>query len=188
MKINRLTVIFFVCLVALVLFAILSIRRNREQACEILRLQSNIEALQSDIKTYKSKDGKNVSEVKVQTLTANEVKEILKEELASINVKSKDVHSATKIVEEQKATVVLDTVFIRDTVFAMNYKDPWLDITISKDTANIHLKDSILVVSYAKTRRFLWWKWKIYSGKTSVKNYSPYSTITTLEAVEVVKN
>lgn len=184
---NRLKAIICVsALIAVLVVAVVLLRGALlAQQDEIKRLQSNIDALTTKIDHRISSDGKEIAEVKIETLTKAEIKEILKEELATINVKSKDVHSITTVVEESQTKVKLDTVIVHDTIIAMQYHDKWIDLSIIGDSAQIATYDSILIVNHAKTRRFLFWTWKKYSGKTSIKTYSPYAHTTSIQAIEI---
>lgn len=165
-------------------FLFLSVRNARRT---IERLQSNIVAMQSTLERSVSSDGKNVAESKAQTLTYTELKKAIAEELKTINVKARDVKSVSTIQTNNIANVKTDTVIIRDTVVEYRYSDEWITLRIDADSAHIACRDCLLVVNHCRTRKFLWWTIRRYSGKTTIKNYSPYSTVKTVEYVETDK-
>lgn len=153
---------------------------------EIKRLESNIKALQTEVVRSKTTDGKNAYTAKAVTLTKSELKEdkAKRDELKTMNIKPRDVKSMTQATVAAEYNVKLrDTVI--DTVVCYRYSDAWVDININDDSASIQTRDSITIVNHAKTKRFLWWTWKKYTGETTVKNYSPYSTITTLVTTNI---
>lgn len=186
---NKKQVIVVVAFVALLFGAMawLFSRAMSRQQETIERLESNIKSLTTEMSIDRSKDGKQTATILQQTLTKAEIKELLHEELKSLSIKERDVKQATTIASENKAVVKLDTVLIHDTLRAYEYYDDWLQISVINDSAKVSVFDSILVVNHAKTRKFLWWTWKRYSGKTTIKNYSPYSTIRTINAIEIEK-
>lgn len=180
---NKTQLIGCFILVLLIGLLLAQLRVLSNQRDEIHRLESNIEAMRSDLSTRLAKDGKKVTESKVQTLTADEIRGILREELKSLDVKARDVKNITILADEKSAKIKIDTVILRDTLPIYKYRDRWIDLCVDGDSADIKVYDSLMIVNYAKTRRFLWWTWKKYSGKTAVKSHNPYSTITTLETI-----
>lgn len=186
MKINIFYIaagLIFVILLALLLHGA---RVLRSQSDEISRLHSNIEAMRADLRTFVTKDGKNAAEAKEKTLTKEEVRDIFKAELATLDANVRDIKKITILATEKQATVRFDTIIQRDTLPPLyTYEDKWIKLRVEGDSANIQCFDSLMVVSHAKTKKFLWWTWKRYSGKTTVKSYSPYTTITAIEATDV---
>lgn len=186
---SKLIKIFSSAIAVIVLFlaiAFLSLSvRNAKRTIE--RLESNIVAMQSSLERSISTDGKNVAESKAQTLTATELKKAIAEELKTINVKARDVKSVSTIQTNNIANVKTDTVILHDTVVEYRYDDEWITLRIDADSAHIACRDCLLVVNHCRTRKFLWWTIRRYSGKTTIKNYSPYSTVKTVEYVEVDK-
>lgn len=153
---------------------------------EIKRLESNIKALQTEVVRSKTTDGKNAYTAKAVTLTKSELKEdkAKRDLLKTMNIKPRDVKFMTQATVAAEYNVKLrDTVI--DTVVCYRYSDAWVDISINDDSASIQTRDSITIVNHAKTKKFLWWTWKKYTGETTVKNYSPYSTITTLVTTNI---
>ena len=166
-----------------VLFFMLS--RMRSQSLNIERLESNISAMADEVSRGLSSDNKNTATIKQQTLTKEELKEVLQAELKTLDIKARDVKNVTNIITESKVAVQVDTVVKIDTLVEYSYKDAWVDIAINQDSAKIACRDSLLVVNHAKTKRFLWWTWKRYSGKTTIKNYSPYTYIENINSIDV---
>lgn len=181
MNIKNLIITLLAVVTGLVIIAFCLSKALNAQKADNERLQSNIEALRGEIEKGFSKDGKETTIVKQQTLTKSELKEIIHEELSSLGIKERDVKQAITIAEKQKVDVHLDSVNVNQ----IGYKDSWIDITICGDSAHISGRDSLLIINHAKTKKFLWWTWKRYSGKTTIKNYSPYSHITGIESIDV---
>lgn len=164
------------------LYFVIDQTRKAKQTIE--RLQSNIEAMRTDLKRNISTDGKQTAEVKVQTLTKEEIRQAMKEELKTLDIKARDVKNATTLQTQNVAAVKIDTIILRDTVVEYQYRDNWIDLKVNADSALIACRDCLLIVSHCRTRKFLWWTIRRYSGKTTVKNYSPYSTIQTIESIQ----
>lgn len=176
--------------VALIVTNIVMFKCYNSQRIENERLSSNIEAMRSDIIREISKDGKQTATISQQTLTKSELREILHEELKSMGIKERDVKQVINAGTESVADVPLTpSVTTEDTTSKREYKynDEWIDLCVTGDSAHIEVRDSLLIANHAKTRRFLWWTWKRYSGKTTIKNYSPYSKITGIESIDIEK-
>ncbi|MCQ2232129.1 MAG: hypothetical protein MJZ30_09820 [Paludibacteraceae bacterium] len=179
------TILLFVSVVAMF---VMTYHLYRQQKVECDRLQSNIEALRGDIERGFSKDNHATATIKQQTLTKSELKEIIHDELKSLDIKERDVKQVIITGEETKADVAIDTIVENDscpTLPEYRYADKWVDLRVDGDSAHIKVRDSLLIANHAKTRRFLWWTWKRYSGKTTIKNYSPYSEITSVTSIDV---
>lgn len=164
------------------------------------RLQSNIEMLTSEVKHFETTDRKNAAQVKTLTLTVSELKEQniqLATELKTMNVKLRDAKNIQQISTQaqyeiqliKKDSIIFDTV----QVATYKYADDWISFeaicpTIGDTcTAKIATQDSILIVQHSKTKKFLWWTWKKYSGQTTVKNYNPYSEIRSIRNIDIEK-
>jgi len=164
------------------------------------RLKSNVETLTSQVVKFRTSDGKNAAQVKTLTLTTSELKEQntqLVSELKTISVKPRNVKNIQQISTSAKYEVQLvkkDTM-ISDTVRAITYKyaDNWIsiDAVCSQQgdtcTAKIITCDSLLIVQHCKTKKFLFWTWKKYSGQATVKNYNPYSQIRSIRNIDIQK-
>ena len=163
------------------------------------RLKSNIKALTSEIRQFKTTDGKNAAQVKTLTLTTAELKEQNKQlvsELKTMNVKPRDTKNIQQVSIEAKYEIQFvkkDTV-IFDTVRAITYRytDDWIAFDALcrlNDTckASIVTHDSLLIVQHSKTRKILFWTWKKYSGQATVKNYNPYSKILSIRNIDIEK-
>lgn len=184
----KLLILAIMVFIALLVFNFLMFKAFMHQTDEVKRLSSNIEALRTDVEKGLSKDGKETTTAKQQTLTKGELKEILHDELKSLNIKERDVKQVIITASETKVDVPIDTMIENDTTPnkpEYRYKDEWADLRMDGDSAHIRVKDSLLVANHAKTKKFLWWRWKKYSGKTTIKNYSPYSTITGITTIDV---
>jgi hypothetical protein len=164
------------------------------------RLKSNIETLTSEVKYFQTTDGKNAAQVKTLTLTTAELKEQnaqLVSELETMDVKPRDVKNiqwvgtqATYEVEVvKKDSVIFDTV----QVITYKYADDWIKFEalcpLTGDTckATIITHDSLLIAQHSKTKKFLCWTWKRYSGQATVKNYNPYSEIRSIRNIDIEK-
>jgi len=166
---------------------------------EIKRLKSNITALTSETRHFKTTDGVTAAETKVLTLTASELKKEnarLVTELNSLQVKARNAKNITNISAisyYKDIPMKADTVLLHDTVkINYDYCDEWICVSVSCNDvpdciANITTYDSLLIVNHCKTKKFLWWTVKKYTGKVSVKNYNPYSTIVNMQTIDIVK-
>jgi len=161
------------------------------------RLKYNIETLTSQVVKFRTSDGKNAAQVKTLTLTTSELKEQNAElvaELKTMSVKPRDVKNIQQVSIETKYEIQFvkkDTV-IFDTVRATTYKyaNEWISFdAICQDTCNAHIvtRDSLLIVQHCKTKKFLFWTYKRYSGQATVKNYNPYSVILSLRNIDIEK-
>ncbi|MDR2963465.1 MAG: hypothetical protein LBU90_07540 [Bacteroidales bacterium] len=165
------------------------IGKSRENA----RLKNNIEALTSDCLYFVSKDGKNAAEVKSLTLTVSELKAHnaqLAQELATLKIKPKHVHTMAQVSTGAHYTLTLtrdSTVFDTITATRYHYANEWIIINAlcSGDTCDTEIvtRDSLLVVHHTRVRRFLCFTWNTYSGKTTIKNYNPYSAIQQITSI-----
>ena len=184
-KLFVITLLLLLIWLAFTAFLLSAVRRNNQT---IERLESNISAIQSAIVIDTAKHTANV---KQQTLTKSELKEVIHSELKSLNIKERDVNQAISTQTETRIVVKTDTVreiiFGRDTTNEYEYHDNWVDVQAGKDSIRIASRDSILIINHAKTRKFLWWTWKKYSGETTVKNYSPYTQIVGMTSIYVEK-
>lgn len=186
-KLKGIAIVLLV-IVALVAMNITAFMMYRNQKTESERLKSNIEALRGDIIREISKDSRNTATIQQQTLTKSELKDIIHEELKSLNIKERDVRQVIVTGSQSKIDVPIDTIVPNDTTPTRpeyRYHDKWVDAKMDGDSAHIVVRDSLLVANHARTRRFLWWTWKRYTGKTTIKNYSPYSTITSITSIDV---
>jgi cell division protein FtsB len=164
------------------------------------RLKANIETLKSEVKRFKTTDNKNAAQVKTLTLTKTELKKQnaeLVSELKTMNVKPREVKNIQQVSTQTKYEVELvkkDSV-IFDTVQVITYKyaDDWIRFEalcpLTGDTckATIITHDSLLIAQHSKTRKFLCWTWKRYSGQATVKNYNPYSEIKSIRNINIEK-
>jgi hypothetical protein len=170
---------------------------------EIKRLKSNIITLTSETRHFTTTDGMTAAETKTLTLTTSELKKEnarLVAELNTLQVKARDAKSITNIATTscyKDIPMKADTVFLHDTVkINYDYCDQWISVSVScrghpdgvpDCIANITTYDSLLIVNHCKTRKFLWWTVKKYTGKVSVKNYNPYSSIVNMQTIDVIK-
>lgn len=172
-------------LIAMILMIIVMYCGFVSQKQENARLSSNIDAMRSEMARGFSKDGKETATIKQQTLTKGELKEIIHDELKSLNIKERDVKQVIMTGSETKADIALVADTADTTRKEYSYSDQWLDLCVTEDSAHVLVRDSLLIANHAKTRRFLWWTWKRYSGKTTIKNYSPYTRITGMTSIDV---
>ena len=189
--------LFFVIpvLVNICLFKALMNAKNEKS-----RLKSNIETLTSEVQHFQTADGKNAAQVKTLTLTTAEFKEQnaqLVAELKTMRIKPRDVKNIQQIsIQAQyevqlvkKDSVIFDTV----QVTAYKYADDWINFQAlcppigDTCTAKIITCDSLLIAHHSKTRKFLFWTWKRYSGQATVKNYNPYSQIRSITNIDIEK-
>ena len=179
------TLMMILLTILLVLVIVLFFFSTIKNCQNTKRLESNIEALRTEMVEKKSTDGKETATAKQQTLTRSELKEIMKEELSTLNIKARDVKQVANIAERQNFVFRVDTVRIHDTIMQYRYKDDWIDFSLTGDSANISARDCLLVVNHARTRKFLWWTIRRYSGQTTIKNYSPYTKIEAITTIDI---
>jgi hypothetical protein len=166
--------------------------------------ESNIEALTTDIKTYKSANGKNVSEVKALRYEKSEFKarEIdLVRTIKQMKLKQNSIVSIAKIGIQNSIQIKLplkDSAvkklpsFISDSIKCFHYQDQFnkLNGCIIRDTVDIvsSYTDSLIwAASIIPKHRFLWWQWGNKGIKINAELLNPNSNITYLKYIEIVK-
>lgn len=170
---------------------------NAKAECE--RLGHNQEALLDSMTTYVTQNGRHAAEVKRLTLTTHELKEQNREltnRIKSLGVRRRDIQGVQTVGTLYTAHFRPDTVFIydtlRDTVLypapyrVLQYSDEWLQFRFDS-MMHVSLRDTVIIVQHAKVRRFLFWKWKRYTGRATAVASSPYAHITTLQSIEIEK-
>ena len=191
---------FFITLLILLLVAlglVLCALCNRTTECH--RLRQNQEALMDSMTTYVTTTGRHAAEVKRLTLTTHELKEQNREltnRIKSLGVRRRDIQGVQTVGTLYTAHFRPDTVFIydtlRDTVLSpapyrvLQYSDEWLQFRFDS-MMHVSLRDTVIIVQHAKVRRFLFWKWKRYTGRATAVASSPYAHITTLQSIEIEK-
>jgi hypothetical protein len=164
--------------------------------------QSNIEALTTDIKTYKSANGKNVSEVRALQYNLSEFKAReteLTRTIKQMKLKQNSVVSIAKIgiensiqvkVPLKDSTVKRLPSFVNDSIRCFHYQDQFnkLNGCIIRDTVDIisSYTDSLIwAASIIPKHTFLWWSWGNKGIKLNAELLNPNSNITYLKYIEI---
>ena len=181
-------------LATLTFLLVYQIRSCRTKNQTISRLQYNQEALTESIQRYQTESNLQAYYVKQLTQTKSELKETnaqLAQQLKDAKIKLRDLQSATDIAQTAQYVFVPETIMRIDTLTlsrspALHYSDGWL--TFDMDTAvRIETHDSILVAMHCRTRRFLFWTWRRYSGQTTVINRNPHVRIDNIQTTNLEK-
>lgn len=184
-----------VYIIVSLLFSGYMIHIDRAKRDEIKRLTSNQDALFGDLTRYATSDSLQAARVKTLTLTLSELKEsnsALRSNISDLNVKLRDVKTATLLNQEahysvpvHDTTVIIHHDTITEAMPAVAYSDKWLSLLVSDGKADVHTRDSIVLVRHSRTKKILFWTIRKYSGEITVKNYNPYSTIDAITTVDI---
>lgn len=193
-KINL--IILCICVVlSLVMYGLN--RTYTRQTNEILRLKNNAEVLNQKITTVKRNDSILAWRNKVLTLTLTEFREKekgIKRDLMHLQLKYKDLNSITKIQAQtlakfkaQTRDTIINNVNHIDTILVREYKDRWITYKEIDNNVSITVNDSLIVFRHCKTRKFLWWTCKKYSGEVTITSSNPYTTIKGITTIDIEK-
>lgn len=155
------------------------------QMKEIERLDTNIEAINSEAVRFKTKAGKDAETVQVLTLRRDELELFnsrLTKQVSDLRIKLRDVKAAHTIETELR----IDTVVINEKTdvpnqYKFKYADNWNKISgvVSPDSTKLEFSstDTLDVVSHVKQKRFLFFRIGKPKIRTTVTNQNPKSTI-----------
>jgi len=180
--------------ILVILTLIVSLCANSIQRSERDRLRGNIEALTENIDYYMTADSVLSARTKRQSLTISELKgqnEQLADEVKAMDIKLKHLQSIQKIEQHTIYKFLVDTVIVTDTVTGQpqpqyEYHDEWIDFKMLAGAVDIETRDSLTVVRYQRTRRFLFWTIKKYTGQVAVTNRNPNAKIVGISEVDIV--
>lgn len=190
MKRILVTLIVFASLIALLFGAI---KKIRIQADNIERLKSNVTAMADNLDYYRTVDSVWAAKSSRLTQTVDELKATngnLVAELNKMNIKLKHLQSVDAIQQQGNYNFTADTIFVYDTILkkevpALEYHDEWIDFKMIAQTVDIQTRDSIIVARTQRTRKFLFWTWRKYTGQVTVINKNPYAQITGVREIDI---
>lgn len=137
-----------------------------------------------EYKRYRSEDAKIISDLKIKNKNLTSVNTIQSETIAEL--KGKFVDSVVLVRH--------DTLFRVDTVRAIRVQDPWVTFEgIDRNgefTGTIVCKDSLVIASEVKYKRFLGFLWetsKVEHRTVNVVSRNPHTVYLNTEFVEIRK-
>ena len=192
----RVIILSFCILLLIALSTLIHVLSYQES--EILRLKSNNVALSYSLQKIEIEDSLKAVRCKTLTYTIAELRERekeLKQELRKLDLKYNELRNITEIQQEalysfrmkRDTIVVTDTVFDTDTIYCQSYSDKWIDYIAIGDSVSIATRDSLTVYKHCRTKKFLWWTCKKYSGEVTVISHNPYVTITGVMDIDIEK-
>lgn len=155
------------------------------QKAEIERLDTNIEAINSDAVRFKTKAGKDAETVQALTLKSNELELFnsrLTKQVSDLRLKLRDVKAVHTIESELR----IDTVVVTEKTevpnqYKFSYDDSWNKISglVSPDTTKLEFSsvDTLDVISHVKQKRFLFFRIGKPKIRTTVTNQNPKSRL-----------
>lgn len=155
------------------------------QKAEIERLDTNIEAINSEAVRFKTKAGKDAETVQALTLKSNELELFnsrLTKQVSDLRLKLRDVKAVHTIESELR----IDTVVVTEKTdvpnqYKFSYDDSWNKISgvISPDTTKLEFSsvDTLDVISHVKQKRFLFFRIGKPKIQTTVTNQNPKSRL-----------
>ena len=154
----------------------------KKERIESKRQSGNVEALFSELKTYKVRDSLNVAESKQLRLTIEELKEYREADAKLIK--------ELKLKPSQVEYITHTKVVLKDSCF--NYADRWAEFNgcIRSDTVdfNYQTSDSLsTVVNREYKHHFLWFRWGTKGYRMKIVNHNPRSRITYNEFIKIEK-
>lgn len=179
---NKYLVIACLLLISVTGFLYNKVERQKK---EIERLDTNIEAINSEAVRFKTKAGKDAETVQVLTLKSNELELFnsrLTEQVSNLRLKLRDVKAVHTIESELR----IDTVVITEKTdlpnqYKFSYDDYWNKISglVSPDTTKLEFSsvDTLDVISHVKQKRFLFFRIGKPKIRTTVTNQNPKSRL-----------
>lgn len=179
---NKYLVIACLLLISVTGFLYNKVERQKK---EIERLDTNIEAINSEAVRFKTKAGKDAETVQALTLKRDELEFFnsrLTKQVNDLRIKLRDVKAAHTIETELR----IDTVVITEKTnvpnhYKFKYADNWNKITgvASPDSTKLEFNsvDTLDVISHVKQKRFLFFRIGRPKIRTTITNQNPKSTI-----------
>ena len=155
------------------------------QKAEIERLDTNIEAINSEAVRFKTKAGRDAETVQALTLKSNELELFnsrLTKQVSDLRLKLRDVKAVHTIESELR----IDTVVVTEKTevpnqYKFSYDDSWNKISgvVSPDTTKLEFSsvDTLDVISHVKQKRFLFFRIGKPKIQTTVTNQNPKSRL-----------
>lgn len=179
---NKYLIIACLLLISVTGFLYNKVERQR---AEIKRLDTNIEAINSESVRFKTKAGRDAETVQVLSLKRDELELFnsrLTKQVSDLRIKLRDVKAAHTIETELR----IDTVVITEKTnvpnqYKFKYADNWNKITgvVSPDSTKLEFNsvDTLDVISHVKQKRFLFFRIGEPKIRTTITNQNPKSTI-----------
>lgn len=175
--------ILAVALAAILLF--FSVRKVRQQKKELARLDSNIEAINTEARQYKTTAGDYAEQARRLSLEKSELELFnadLNNKVRELGIKNRELQGVTRTKTITKIDTVVKTVIdssgVRRTA---NYNDGWNVINVESlpDSTKIaiHSTDTLDVVTHAKQKKFLFFRIGRPKLYTTVSNKNPRSDV-----------
>ena len=182
---------------------------SKRYRSEIEQYRESQETLMQGLNKYMTSDSLKAVEIGVLNLRLDEYKYFRSQDaktIESLRIKNRDLQNITAMQSEMLANIsspVVDTVVVyldesggvtKDTLQRVDYHDDWLDFhgTIRDNTlsADIEMRDSLIIVESVTYKRFLGFLWKtkrVKDRKIDAVSKNPYNHIQSLEKVQIVK-
>ena len=179
---NKYLVIACLLLISVAGFLYSKVERQKK---EIERLDTNIEAINSEAVRFKTKAGKDAETVQALTLKRDELELFnsrLTKQVDDLRIKLRDVKAAHTVETELR----IDTVVITEKTsvpkqYKFKYADNWNKIigVVSPDSTKLEFNsvDTLDVISHVKQKRFLFFRIGKPKIRTTITNQNPKSTI-----------
>ena len=190
----------FILVLILALFATVSIQYStiKEKNAENVRISRNQTVLNDQIKTFKSKDSLNVSEIAALTYTNAEFKRYQSETIQTIKSMGLSLKNVQNTLESYVQTIdSLKTkteikLIGKDTAYCFSQKTKFSEISgcVTRYNAEVVSKSwrsLTAVISTDYSKRFLFIKYGKKISKVDIKSDNPNDSIKSVEFV-VVKN
>lgn len=179
----------------LIVSVICLVKALHKRNVTIERLQYNQTALTESLQSYKTESDLSAFYVKRLTQTVSEFKENnskLLQRINDANIKIRDLENVVEFNQQAHYKLQLDTIYMVDTIMltrkaALAYSDKWINVKVVDKQCDITTRDSIIVMNHCKTKKFLWWTWKRYSGQTTIVNANPYSRTQEITTIDIEK-
>ena len=190
----------FILVLILALFATVSIQYStiKEKNAENVRISRNQTVLNDQIKTFKSKDSLNVSEIAALTYTNAEFKRFNSETVQAIKSMGLSLKNVQNTLESYVQTIdslkgrTEVKIIGKDTAYCFSQKTKFSEISgcVTRYNAEVVSKSwrsltAIISTDYSK--RFLFIKYGKKITKVDIKSDNPNDSIKSVEFV-VVKN
>lgn len=179
---NKYLVIACLLLISVAGFLYNKVERQKK---EIERLDTNIEAVNSEAVRFKTKAGKDAETVQALTLKRDELELFnsrLTKQVSDLRIKLRDVKAAHTVETELRIdTVVITEKTDRPNQYKFKYADNWNEITgvVYPDSTKLEFNsvDTLDVISHVKQKRFLFFRIGRPKIRTTITNQNPKSTI-----------
>ena len=175
--------ILAVSLAAILLF--FSVRKGQQQKKELARLDSNIEAINTEARQYRTTAGDFAERVNTLTLEKSELEMFnadLNNKVRELGIKNRELKNATRTETVTRIDTAIKTVVDpTGTKRAAHYNDGWNDIKVEglpdSMKLEVHCTDSLDVITHVRQKKFLFFRIGKPKPYTTVSNKNPKSTL-----------